>query len=536
MRHDDTGVQVIESHWSPALQASGRACSDDAAACRPLIAEQVETMAGALERAEGAEITVAAAATLSAIADLCYRSGVAIRGETPRHFLACPLNRRMAEAGIRWLQLGRVSLAIDYLRQHLWHRGQFMASLASRNEEPSASVRAQLFDFPPWLMATVAELGGQFSDARVFWQQALHTDIVAGRPRPQLRRAFYSLVRLSWRLGDTSGAALWEAALAKSAGDGLADICLELGYCWRVATARSRAEGSPSPAAGDRLAQLLQADCGFSKPLIEHATDSLLAGRADAQLVEALDRGVRACGGDCAPERLQHLQVLRQLASGAAGAAEVAAGIRTQLVQSAGAMDQELQIAWAAAATLVRQPATHAAGAGIYRDLQALLMTRANLDNADTHAAQGERLRYEGVHRAATLAALQTGATLDIEQMESLRAQRLLRRLRLQSRAAELEAVSEPAARQRYDDTLQQVRSLRRQFDAALPQETAAGQATLHAILQASHVLVEDIEVMARLTLLEALAARANWKARLLIPYAGSCAAAHWLNWSSPPP
>jgi CHAT domain-containing protein len=499
LRRDETGVRVVEGHWSPALQVFARTCAADKATCSSLMAAQVLHMTHALERASGGDTTVATAATLSAIAELC--------GLDPA-LPACPLNRRMAEAGIRWLELGRESLAIDFLQQHTWGSGQFLAWLASRGEKPSASMQAQWFDLPPWLMATVAELRGQFSDARFFWLQALHTDIAAGRPRPQLRLAVYSLARLSWRLGDAAAGARWEAALAEIAREGSVDRCLELGHGWRVATARSRAEGSPPPVAGDRLEQLLQADCGFSKPLIEHATDALLAGPPDAQLAAALDRGVRACGGDCAPERLQHLQVLRQLAAGASGeVADTAAGIRTQLARSAGAMDQELQLAWAAAATLVRQPATHAAGTGIYSDLQALLVRRASLDNADTQAAQRERLRYEGVHRAAALAALQTGAPLDIEQVESLRAQTLLRRLRLQSRAAELETVSDPAARQRYDETLQQVRSLRRQFDA-LPRDAAAGQATLHAILQAIRDQSEDIDGMARMGLLEALAAR----------------------------
>lgn len=504
LRRDAAGQPVLaEFTWSENVRAFGRACAKDKPACQPLLAAQARTLGQALARQRDQQPTVASAVMLSALAELCgYAWGTATA------LPECPLNQRLYEAAAHWQLLGREALFVEYLERYNQQRSRHLGWLKSQGQAPSASTLAALPDPAPILNAFWGEATGEYADARMIWLHVLLNEFAAGRT--QLRLPLFFLARLSWRMGDNEAGQLWEDALRETlAGQG-APACGLRSERWRLAIARARASGVALQQPQEELRSLLADDCPFSQATIEYAVDTLIAGPSPAQLSVLqgmLDAAVRGCNEGCAPARVQALLTLQRLARGQPlEMAETAEALQTQLRRTGGKLEADRQLAWAAAAALARQPALQAKGAALFAELQQHIVRRGDADRTDSASAQRDRSRYEPLLRQAALAAVQQGTTPELGALEAMRAQTLLRRLRLQSLAAELAGVHDAAAQAQHDEATGKLREFRKSW-AGLP-PAAGAESLLQALYRVLPLAMEEVESTLRLGLLQALAER----------------------------
>lgn len=493
---------VRERIWSEALQKFGKVCAADKPACAPLLAAQIRTMTRALRESADAPASKASAATLSAVSELCGMSGVT--GD-------CPLSAYLHETAIRWMQLGHDALFVAYLDRYDGQRNQYLEWLKTQGTPPSASTLAALPQLPAWIRAGYFELTGKFSAARELWLTTLIEAVGGDKPNAnQERMAAYRLARLSWRLGDDELARSWQQYLAGLPGKaGEAALpCWERHEQWRIDIARSQALREPLAKASETLGALIAADCAYSQALAEYGTDTLIADPgmvgASAPLTRMLAVGSAACKGNCAPARLETLRVLQALAK--PEAQELAAHARaaqTRLDQFGGFLETDVQLSWAAAAVVLRQPALKRQGLELLTSLQTHLLAGNDADNFSSFGAQQNRSRFDVLHRSAALAAVQQGTQLELGRLEAMRAQTLLRRLRLSSLAGELAGVRDAPAELHYREVVAAAQDSRRKLGAI-----GGADARAQAIIALVDRMLDDAAVDARLVLLETLAAR----------------------------
>lgn len=501
--HNPDGTPYFrERTWSEALQKFGRACAADKPACAPLLAAQIRTMTRALRESADAPPGKAGAATLSAVSELCGISGVT--GD-------CPLSAYLHETALRWMQLGHDALFVAYLDRYDGQRNQYLEWLKTQGTPPSASTLAALPPLPAWIRASYFELTGKFSVARELWLTTLIEAAGSDKPNTHLERmAAYRLARLSWRLGDDELARNWQqylAALPGQAGEA-ASACWERHEQWRVDIARSQALREPLVNAPERLGALIAADCAYSQALADYGADTLiadpvLAGTAPA-LAKMLAAGIAACKGNCAPARLETLRSLQVLAQPEAQElTALARAGQTRLDQFGSLLEPDVQLSWATAAVLLRQPALKGQGLALLTSLQTHLLAGNDADNFSSVSAQQNRSRFDALHRSAALAAVQQGTQLELGRLEAMRAQTLLRRLRLSSLASELAGVRDAPAELRYRELVAAAQESRRKLGAI-----EGADARTQAITALAARMLDDAAVDARLALLETLAAR----------------------------
>lgn len=496
--HPDGTPYFRERSWSEALQRLTRTCQSDQAACKLLLAAQIKTMNRALQDSADAAVTPASAATLSAVSGLCSLIS------------DCPLHAHLHEVALRWMQLGRDALFVAYLDRYNAQRTQYLAWLKSQGTPASASTLAALPQMPAWIRANYFELTGRFSNARELWLTALLESTGKQPHGDQERMAAWRMARLSWRLGDEELAQNFQRYIAALPGTGSEPAlpCWERHEQWRLAIARSRAMREPLVRPHESLRALIAADCAFSQALTEYASDQLITDAVAAGptpvLPDMLAAAIAACKDDCAPARLQALRALQQLAL-AKPQALVALGTaqEARVNQTGIFLEHDVQLSWATAATLLRQPSSRNQGLALMTALQTHLLNGNDADNFSSLGAQQNRSRFDALHRSVALAAIEQGELRDISRLEAMRAQTLLRRLRLSSLAGELVGVHDAEAESSYRELLVAGQETRQKL-AAFKSTDGRSQAILTLLSR----MLDDADIDAKLVLIEALAAR----------------------------
>jgi CHAT domain-containing protein len=491
----------IERHWSDASQAFWQACRKSVDACGKLLQAQLQTLDRAARSTPQGQSASLTASVLSAIADLCSNFPT-----SDRPFEVCGLNLRLNQTALAWLAAGNDALFVQYLHQYSQQRSQYLAWLANSGQVPSQSTQAALPEVPPWLAALDFEFLGHVSAARsawlvVFLQEAASTDSFL------LRLSNLHLARLSWRLGDTEVAQEFARLYQQRQLQAKAAVpCAERSEAWRNALAANTDDPASAP---QRLTELIQADCGFSKGLVETGIDTLLQPNPSPGQLAALGRllaiGLAACANDaCPPERQRQLRLLSGLVgSQTSTLAALATTQLTWLDQQDPVLDADLRLSWAMGARLLALPGLQTQGLALLQRVQEALLLRVETSRSASFEDQRDLSRYDGLHRAVARAAVLAGQTLAPARTEVLRAQTMLRRLRLQRWAGDLADMRNPAVQARLQERLAQVDQMR----AAASTFPAGG---LRQVLVA---MADDATAMAQLQTVQDLAgerAKAN--------------------------
>ncbi|MCW2311495.1 CHAT domain-containing protein [Rhodoferax antarcticus] len=497
--------------WSEAKELFFAACRGTELECKPLVKAQIEVMGRALRSSADAGVSLGRAATLSALSDLC--TGFAFTAETS--FAFCGLDGGLYPAALEWNMVGQESLFVAYLEAYITQRTLHLGFLKDEGTQPSASTMAALPAVHGWIFAEYLEAIGNFHGARsaflAAYFQASGND--GGESNWKLRiMALHHLTRLSWRLGDSDLADTWQRVI--EADPSPKNGCFERAQQWRIDIAKARAIHVPLAGAQESLRQLNAANCPFSQALSEYATDSLIGdstgGASSIDLVRLLTQGIADCGSVCSPLRRANLHTLQELALAThpnpVGLAALAVAEQKQLKQFGTYLESDVQRSWATAATLLRQPTLKTQGLELLTALQSHLLLGGKALLASSLGQQQNRSRFDLLHRSAALAATDQGLNLEISRLEALRAQTLLRRLRLTSQAETLKNVKDPATEASYREFFKAYEATKRELAgqlAALPSAEGPGKALIVALLRD----LEDDLTDAKLARLEALAA-----------------------------
>lgn len=494
---------LTQRHWNEPMQAFGAACVREPSACTALVAAQLRAMDRALRADTRSGASLTRAVTLSAMSDLCL-VGPGLR--------ECPLHQYLPAAAVQWMQLGRDALFVAWVERYDAQRTQYLAWVTSQGQPPGASTLAALSPLPHWLRAEYFEISGELSAAREAWLMALLEALVGRASADSERMAALRLERLSWRLGDEEVARQWQQYVAVL--PAVAEVpCWQRNERWRTDIARAHALRQPLPDAAGTLRGLMAADCPYTQALADYAVDVLADERGAAAtrgsdvttLAGMLAVGVQACRANCAPGRRQALTSLLQLARPQPREmAALGADWQGRLERIERLLEADWQGAWAAAATLLREPTLQGQGLALLTALQGQILTRDDADRFSSAGAQQNRSRWASLHRTAALAATQQGQPLALPRLETMRAQTLLRRLQLTSLERELATVHDPQAQARYENTVSALQQAQRQLDGLAGQDDAR----LSALRTLLRRMGDDALVDARLDLLEALAAR----------------------------
>ncbi|MCV2367529.1 CHAT domain-containing protein [Roseateles oligotrophus] len=483
-----------ERSWNEATQQFLVACRQQAEDCTPLLHRELKVLDQSLRVAPVSEGGQAAASTLSAIADLCQGFPNA-----DRPIDICRLNLRLHEAALRWLDEGNELLFLAYLRRYDMQRTQYLDWLQSQGQAASASTLAALPDMPPWVRAQQLEFTGNFGAARSAWftsyaiasQQPPNSPLAALLPQAALQMA-----RLSWLLGEQELAQEFEHLHSQQF---KTNGCPELALAWRVEIARSNATGQWPARPADKLAAIIQGSCGFTQAMVELGADALLlngsAHRSEA--AAAMGQALRACkSSQCATYRLAQMQALLSALQEPTPALP-----RTRLdglAQLGSRPESDLRLNWALGADLLRSPTFKQDGLSLLLATQRELLLRSSTTQSASFEDQRDLSRYDGLHRLIAAAAVQQAQTLAISRTETLRAQTLLRRLRLERLKTQLADTREEPADARYQTDLaraQQLKSMSAQISGA----------AIGGWLQR---MADDFMAMAEQQHIEALAAR----------------------------
>lgn len=488
--------------WSPARDRFREACNKDGGACKKLLLAQLDTLIPAVQAKARQDVSEWTASGLSAISDFCT---------VTRDVARCGLNNLADIAAGAWMVLGRDALFVAYLARFDSERNTFLRPAQARGEQVPDHVKREFRDTPPLWEARRYEALGQLDVARTMWTQAF----TKTTDRQQQRYIMWQVARLEWRLANEEQARGWEALLAEMppTTDDKQALCVGRHEQWRTAIARAQAVHEPVPAPLEALRALMKDDCPFSRGLQEYATDVLTGSPQPAQLAELramLDAGINVCRTNCFPLRLQALQDLRSVADPApAAAATVARKQKDDLERLARAaddgdrLDDDLQVAWAAANTLYRQDRASADAGTLVDALLARRQAGADVDRSTSAEVQANRARYDGLYRLGAASAAARGTTADLRTLEGMRGQSLLRRLRqsaYEQRLANVHDAKAEADLRRMTSEVEQARARLRELGARAP-----GAAWLVA---AQERLLDDAMDTFRVQYLEALAAR----------------------------
>lgn len=497
----DDHLAPVSWHWSARVQAFEARCRQDAAACQPLLSEQLKAMDRGLRQAGEAARSEMGAVIVSAMSDLCQLDTASVA------FGACQLSRRSHEAAALWGLLDREVQQVHYQQRYQWQRSQHLSWLKSRGEPPSASTLRDLPELPAWLQARHFEATSGLDAARMAWlvtavQFAGQAD--AGFPEV----AVHHLARLSWRLRHEEAAQAWSGLLDAQ---GEPRNCVVRHERLRVEIAKLGVTGGDGLALLSAVDALVGSDCPYTQALVELATDRLqargLGAPERAALAVSINRALAACdaSGACHPVRVIRMRQLAALADGTPrGVAAVSAQVR-QTLDRPPVLEADLQLAWAAAAVQSTLPSQKADGLALFQRLQQHLLNMASADMDASMAAQADHSRFDALHRTVASVATEQGVPMSFAQLEALRAQTLLRRLRLESLSHALADVRDAAADEAHAKQLEDARQC--QAAVAQVEEVRIAGWRLGVLRQAS-VLCEQVRETAGLQHLQALARR----------------------------
>ncbi len=462
--------QSAERHWNEATGRFRAACQALDDACKPLVAGEMKLLDRSLRDTPEAERGAMSAVALSVIADLCA-SGFQPEG-------ICGLNQRLHEAALRWLQEGNELLFAEYLNRYYAQRGQYLEWLKAEGQAPGPSTLAALPEMPPWYAAPGLEIQGRPGAARSDWTRAYTLGLQA--PGSLLAPlALQHTARLSWRLGDAAVAREFEALhRAQYGGPATLDKptaqCAEVVEAWRVDLARAAASAQFPPGPLEKLQALIKEGCGYTQAAVEFGSDALLLGdaltdlqrfEASSALALALEHcTAQSCSSYRRPQLEALLTVMKEMGSPAADTSQLLARRLDGLGQLGTLPESELRVDWAIGASLLRLPMYRRVALDLLLATQHAVLLSGEVDRSVSFEDQKERSRFDGLHRTIALAAVQQGLTLAASNIESLRGQTLLRRLRMQQLKTQLAGVHDAGADARYRQTASQVAQMKAQI------------------------------------------------------------------------
>lgn len=495
--------ELTPRYWSEKAHAFEEACAAQRDTCGPLLAAQIRAMDRALREAGDAAYSLVGAATQSAISDLCIQS------PPDAAFAVCGLSQRAHHAAALWAQLGRDAPFVHYYNRYQGQRTQYLAWLKSRDEQPSASTLAELPELPAWMSARYFETTSQLDGARDGWLSAIFTALkTPDAPFPLVAASY--MARLSWRLNDGDAARAWDAMIAAQPAQ---TSCPARSEQLRVDIARQHVESGNAADTNKRLRALVADGCPYTQALFEYASDTLQAPAPDDTTLTALRQtltlGIASCEatGECLRYRLDQLrQLLALTGKDASRIAAVGKAQQQRFDQPEHTMlEADLQMAWAAAMTLIRNPAFKSQGFALLSALQQRLLIAAGVDRQASVTTQANYNRFDALHRTVARVSTELGIALPISQVEGLRAQTLLRRLRLESLARQLADVHDAQADAEHAAQLAQAQQCRNTL-ASLGQPPQADWR--YTVLRQAAPWCEQLVSLADLRRLEALATR----------------------------
>ncbi|GAA5177518.1 hypothetical protein GCM10025771_14800 [Niveibacterium umoris] len=495
--------EIITRHWSERTRRFEEACAAQREACSPLIAAQIKSMDRGLREAGDAAYSLVGAATVSAISDLCT--------QTPPDtaFGACGLSQRAHHAAALWAQLGRDAPFVYYFNRYQNQRTQYLGWLQSRGEQPSASTLADLPELPAWMSARHFEATSELDGARTGWLSAIFTALqTPDAPFPLVAASHMS--RLSWRLDDGDAARAWDTMIAAQPAQ---TSCPARSEQLRIDIGRQRVEGGNASDTNKRLRALIADSCPYTQALFEYASDSLQAPApgetALAALRQTLTLGIASCEatGLCLRSRLEQLrQLLTLTGKDLTRIAAIGSAQQRRFDHPEDTMlEADLQMAWATAMAQIRVPTLKSQGFALLRSLQQTLLVSAGANRQASVSTQANYNRFDALHRTVARVSTELGIALPIAQVEGLRAQTLLRRLRLESLASQLADVHDAQADAEHAAQLAQAEQCR----ANLASVSRPAQGDWRFSLQQQAMpLCEQLVSLADLRRLETLATR----------------------------
>ncbi|WP_172203958.1 CHAT domain-containing protein [Niveibacterium sp. COAC-50] len=451
--------ELVPHYWSERVHAFEIACAAQRDACGPLLAAQIKAMDRALREAGDAAYSLVGAATQSAISDLCMQS------PPDSSFAVCGLSQRAHHAAALWAQLGRDAPFAHYYNRYQGQRTQYLGWLQSRGEKPSASTLVDLPELPAWMSARYFEATSALDGARDGWLSAIVATMkTPDAPFPLVAASY--MARLSWRLNDGDAGRAWDAMIAAQPAQ---NSCPARSELLRIDIARLHAEGGNAADTNKRLRALIADNCPYTQALFEFASDSLQAPAPDdaalAALRQTLTLGIGGCdaSGQCLRHRLGQLrQLLALTGKDAGGIAAVGQAQQQRFDQPEHTMlEPDLQMAWATAMTLIRTPTLKSQGFTLLSALQQRLLIAAGADRQASVTTQANYNRFDALHRTVARVSTELGIALPISHVEGLRAQTLLRRLRLESLSRQLSGVHDAQADADYAAQLEQAQLCR---------------------------------------------------------------------------
>jgi len=438
--------------WNEATQRFFAACRQQPDACMPLLRDKLKSLDKAVRNTPSANATGSMASVVSAIADLC--AGFPGPG---RPFDVCGLSLRLYEAAMRWLGEGNELLFVDYLRGYDLQRAQYLDWLQSQGQMPDVSILHELPELPDWVRAIQWELLGHLSAARFAWMEtyAIANQEPASSPLASLiPQALLHIARLSWRLGEHDLAREFERQHAQHF---IISTCEELALAWRVDIARASAVGQWPTQSADKLAAVIQGGCGYTQAMVELGIDALLLGGGPtapqrSEAASVMTQALGACAsGNCARYRRPQLQALLSALKG--DTSETAAWLKTRLKdlgQLGGLPESELRLNWALGADQLPFATVSQDALALLSATQTKVLIGSSTIQQVSFEDQRDLSRYDGLHRLVARASVQHGQTLALTRTETLRAQTLLRRLRLEQLKAQLVDTRDSTAKARY--------------------------------------------------------------------------------------
>ncbi len=494
-----TSVRVLnwldfETHatrnWTPHLDKFRAACRAQTEPCTLILRAQLKALRDDLERESAAPRTERFGAALSAMADLC--------AEPPWNgtldsqlFNLCGGQGGMAgNAAIAWFELGYDELFLAYFALHEQKRLSTVAWLAEQPGQTAKAQRQRLESQVSYqVLARYDEAIDALPEAAQSWMQLL----LKALPRQDfapLLLASMNLARVSYQLGEVEQGKHWQnvaeqirtehPALQPATG------------CWfdseqaRLDLAHAVALRRPFDTASV-IQGLIKRDCPYTTLTIDYAVANLRSSQPSTTAA-TLARVLSACvkSAQCPGSRVQHLQDLLAIAQGREPELRKLAARWLDDSRIGRFNAVERQIVWVLADTLASRKAGQAAAQQLYAALDDQIHdARAGLTGMSPLRLKN-LARYDELSRLRVKETVQQGGIMSFDWSESLRAQSLLRRLRIKRWQQEFAGVQDPAARAKLQAQLATLATLREQASQLSGQ--SALERALHAALLADAV------------------------------------------------
>ncbi len=503
-------------YWTPHLGAFRQACSQQKDACLLMLQAQLKALTARLGHVADGRRTPDTGVLLSALSDLC--SVAPLLGTTDEQvFGYCGGQLGVAgSAAATWAELGYDELFRAYYADHEQTRRHLIAWLA---DQPASDHRAKTqrerleANVSFALAATFATTNDDLPAASGAWLAYLISGMKTENDGMMLFAAL-SLARISYALDDVEQGDNWQRAsqslIAKR--PGLMDMtggsgCRFLTLEKRAELARAQATRSSQVLRDGAvmIRRLIEQDCGFTEISTEFALAGLRLGQPES-VKTILAFAINTCvqSGDCAASRLRHLESLLRVATASRDALLKQSAYWLSESQAGTFDGVERNIVWALADALAGLADGRAAASQLYTALDNQIHS-ARVQLTGVYASSLKNLaRYDQLSRVRVKIAVEQGGVLEFGDTESMRAQSLLRRLRLKRWELEFSGVRDDAARVQLATQLANQDQIRHAIASLSDHESVLLRPLRAALLME----IDEADTMARETALQELASR----------------------------